>query len=103
MRQCALGARIRLSPIDLEHQGGRYQVASGTIAMFGSFDQAAAAGDEFAQFLNNAFVQKPLVGMLVSRAQIAPHVDRAAFEELLNPGDYLGRLGVMVDRVLAGM
>ncbi len=46
-------------PID--QKGDRFEITAGKIDVFGFFDQNAAAGDEAAQFLNNAFVHNPLL------------------------------------------
>lgn len=43
----------------------------------------------------------PLLELLASHAEIARHVDRAALARMLDPANYLGQSGVMVDRVLA--
>jgi len=45
----------------------------------------------------------PLIDLLAAHPQIARHVDRAALERMLDPANYLGQSGVMVDRVLARM
>jgi 3-carboxy-cis,cis-muconate cycloisomerase len=45
----------------------------------------------------------PLLELLVAHPQINAHVDRAALERMLDPANYLGQSGVMVDRVLAKM
>ncbi|MFO1268652.1 MAG: adenylosuccinate lyase family protein [Rubrivivax sp.] len=45
----------------------------------------------------------PLIDLLAAHPQIARHVDRAALERMLDPANYLGQSGVMVDRVLAKM
>jgi len=44
-----------------EQKGDRFEVTAGKIDVFGFFDQNAVAGDEAAQFLNNAFVHNPLL------------------------------------------
>jgi hypothetical protein len=44
-----------------ERKGDRFELTAGKIDVFGFFDQNAAAGDEAAQFLNNAFVHNPLL------------------------------------------
>ncbi|MDO9075369.1 MAG: adenylosuccinate lyase family protein [Rubrivivax sp.] len=45
----------------------------------------------------------PLIELLVAHPEIHKHVDRAALEAMLDPANYLGQSGVMVDRVLAQM
>jgi len=45
----------------------------------------------------------PLLDLLAANAEIAKHVDRAALQRMLDPANYLGQSGVMVDRVLARM
>jgi 3-carboxy-cis,cis-muconate cycloisomerase len=45
----------------------------------------------------------PLLDLLAAHPEIAKHVDRAALERMLDPANYLGQSGVMVDRVLARM
>jgi 3-carboxy-cis,cis-muconate cycloisomerase len=45
--------------------------------------------------------KQPLIELLVAHPKIAAHVDRAALEAMLDPANYLGQSGVMVDRVLA--
>ena len=42
-------------------KGDRVEVTAGKLDVFGFFDQNAVAGDEAAQFLNNAFVHNPLL------------------------------------------
>lgn len=46
---------------------------------------------------------KPLLDLLVAHPEIAAHVDRAALQAMLDPANYLGQSGVMVDRVLASL
>jgi 3-carboxy-cis,cis-muconate cycloisomerase len=43
----------------------------------------------------------PLIDLLAAHPQIEPHADRAALLRMLDPANYLGQSGVMVDRVLA--
>ena len=43
----------------------------------------------------------PLIDLLADHPEIRRHVDRAALEDMLDPANYLGQSGVMVDRVLA--
>ncbi len=43
----------------------------------------------------------PLLDLLAANPEISRHVDRAALERMLDPANYLGQSGVMVDRVLA--
>lgn len=45
----------------------------------------------------------PLIELLAAHPEIARHVDRAALARMLDPANYLGQSGVMVDRVLARM
>ncbi len=45
----------------------------------------------------------PLLDLLAAQPEIAKHVDRAALERMLDPSNYLGQSGVMVDRVLASV
>jgi 3-carboxy-cis,cis-muconate cycloisomerase len=45
--------------------------------------------------------KKPLIDLLAAHPEIKRHVDRAALERMLDPANYLGQSGVMVDRVLA--
>jgi 3-carboxy-cis,cis-muconate cycloisomerase len=45
----------------------------------------------------------PLLDLLAAHPEIARHVDRAALQRMLDPANYLGQSGVMVDRVLAAM
>lgn len=47
--------------------------------------------------------QRPLLDLLAEHPEINAHVDRAALERMLDPANYLGQSGVMVDRVLAQM
>ena len=47
--------------------------------------------------------RRPLIELLAAHPEIAKHVDRAALERMLDPANYLGQSGVMVDRVLARM
>jgi 3-carboxy-cis,cis-muconate cycloisomerase len=46
---------------------------------------------------------RPLIDLLVAHPRINQHVDRTALEAMLDPANYLGQSGVMVDRVLARM
>lgn len=49
-----------------------------------------------------AIAQKqPLLELLAAHPEIARHVDRAALQRMLDPANYLGQSGTMVDRVLA--
>jgi len=43
----------------------------------------------------------PLIELLVDHPEIRRHVDRASLKSMLDPANYLGQSGVMVDRVLA--
>ena len=45
----------------------------------------------------------PLIELLVAHPEIGRHVGRAELEEMLDPANYLGQSGVMVDRVLEQM
>jgi len=45
----------------------------------------------------------PLIELLAAHPQVNRHVDRQALERMLDPANYLGQSGVMVDRVLARM
>lgn len=45
----------------------------------------------------------PLLDLLAEHPEIKPHVDRAGLARMLDPANYLGQSGVMVDRVLARM
>jgi 3-carboxy-cis,cis-muconate cycloisomerase len=45
--------------------------------------------------------KKPLIDLLAAHPEIKRHVDRPALERMLDPANYLGQSGVMVDRVLA--
>ena len=44
---------------------------------------------------------RPFLDLLAENREIAPHLDRAALAKLLEPSNYLGLCGEMVDRVLA--
>lgn len=44
---------------------------------------------------------KPLLDLLASHPEIAPVMNRAELEKLLDPANYLGLCGEMVDRVLS--
>lgn len=44
---------------------------------------------------------RPLVDLLAEDKEIAKHIDRKAIEKLVDPANYLGVAGEMVDRVLA--
>lgn len=44
---------------------------------------------------------RPLVDLLAEDKEIAKHLDRKAIEKLVDPANYLGVAGEMVDRVLA--
>ncbi|SDQ94766.1 3-carboxy-cis,cis-muconate cycloisomerase [Rhizobiales bacterium GAS191] len=44
---------------------------------------------------------RPFLDLLAEHQEIAPHMDRAALAQLLDPRNYLGLCGQMVDRVLA--
>ena len=45
----------------------------------------------------------PLLGLLEAHPEIARHADRKALQAMLDPANYLGQSGLMVDRVLAQM
>jgi 3-carboxy-cis,cis-muconate cycloisomerase len=45
----------------------------------------------------------PLLDLLAAHPEITRHVDRPALQRMLDPANYLGQSGVMVDRVLARM
>lgn len=45
--------------------------------------------------------KKPLLELLAAHPEIAKHVDRKALQAMLDPANYLGQSGHMVDRVLA--
>jgi 3-carboxy-cis,cis-muconate cycloisomerase len=45
---------------------------------------------------------RPFLDLLAENEEIARHLDRAALAHLLEPSNYLGLCGEMVDRVLAG-
>ena len=47
--------------------------------------------------------KKPLLELLVAHPEIAKHVDRKALQDMLDPANYLGQSGHMVDRVLASL
>jgi 3-carboxy-cis,cis-muconate cycloisomerase len=44
---------------------------------------------------------KPLIDLLAADAEISRHVSRAELEKMVDPANYLGLSGEMVDRVLA--
>lgn len=44
---------------------------------------------------------KPLIDLLAAEAEISRHVGRAELEQMVDPANYLGLSGEMVDRVLA--
>ncbi len=46
---------------------------------------------------------RPLIDLLAEHPEINRHLDRAALARFLDPANYLGQAGVMVDRVLAAM
>ena len=46
-------------------------------------------------------VNRPLLDLLAENKEISSHLDRAALAKLLDPTNYLGQAGTMVDRVLA--
>jgi 3-carboxy-cis,cis-muconate cycloisomerase len=45
----------------------------------------------------------PLIDLLAAHPEVNKHVSRAQLLEMLDPANYLGQSGVMVDRVLAQM
>jgi 3-carboxy-cis,cis-muconate cycloisomerase len=45
--------------------------------------------------------KKPLLELLAAHPEIAKHVDRKTLQDMLDPANYLGQSGHMVDRVLA--
>jgi 3-carboxy-cis,cis-muconate cycloisomerase len=45
----------------------------------------------------------PLIELLVAHPEIKRHVGRGELERMLDPANYLGQSGAMVDRVLAQM
>jgi 3-carboxy-cis,cis-muconate cycloisomerase len=44
---------------------------------------------------------RPLIDLLEEHDEIRKHADRKKLEELMDPANYLGVAGEMVDRVLA--
>ena len=44
--------------------------------------------------------RRPLIDLLAENGEISKHLDREALAKLLDPANYLGQSGVMVDRVL---
>lgn len=46
---------------------------------------------------------RPLIDLLAAHPEINKHVDRSALQAMLDPANYLGQSGLMVDRVLARM
>jgi 3-carboxy-cis,cis-muconate cycloisomerase len=44
---------------------------------------------------------RPLIDLLAENKEITKHADRKKLEELVDPANYLGVAGEMVDRVLA--
>ena len=46
-------------------------------------------------------LRQPLIDRLAAHPEISQHFDRAALGKLLDPANYLGQAGAMVDRVLA--
>jgi 3-carboxy-cis,cis-muconate cycloisomerase len=44
--------------------------------------------------------RRPLLDLLAENDEISKHLDREALATLLDPANYLGQSGVMVDRVL---
>lgn len=47
--------------------------------------------------------KKPLLDLLAAHPEVSRHVDRAALQRMLDPANYLGQSGHMVDRVLASL
>jgi 3-carboxy-cis,cis-muconate cycloisomerase len=45
--------------------------------------------------------RRPFLDLLAEDKEISPHIDRAALAKLVDPANYLGLAGEMVDRVLA--
>jgi 3-carboxy-cis,cis-muconate cycloisomerase len=43
---------------------------------------------------------RPLIDLLAENKEIAKHADRKKLEKLVDPANYLGVAGEMVDRVL---
>jgi 3-carboxy-cis,cis-muconate cycloisomerase len=43
----------------------------------------------------------PLIDLVAKNAEIARHADRVALERMMDPSNYLGQAGPMIDRVLA--
>ncbi len=61
-----------------------------------------AAHDLVYDLCREAIAQKkPLLDLLAAHPDISRHVDRAALQAMLDPANYLGQSGHMVDRVLA--
>jgi 3-carboxy-cis,cis-muconate cycloisomerase len=44
---------------------------------------------------------RPLIDLLAEDKEISKHIDRMGLEKLVDPANYLGVAGEMVDRVLA--
>jgi 3-carboxy-cis,cis-muconate cycloisomerase len=47
--------------------------------------------------------KRPLLEHLVENKEISQHATRAQLQAMLDPANYLGEAGVMVDRVLASI
>jgi 3-carboxy-cis,cis-muconate cycloisomerase len=45
---------------------------------------------------------RPLIDLLAENSEISLHLDRPELEKLVDPANYLGLSGEMVDRVLSG-
>lgn len=43
----------------------------------------------------------PLIDLAAKHSEITRHADRAALERMMDPSNYLGQAGSMIDRVLA--
>ena len=86
---------------NIEMTGGL--VMSEAVMMgLGAFIGREYAHDLVYDLCREALAKKlPLIELLAAHPEIARHVDRAALERWLDPANYLGQSGVMVDRVLA--
>ena len=70
----------------------------------GKFIGRETAHDLVYDLCREALAQnKPLIELLLAHPEIAKHVDRTALQAMLDPANYLGQSGLMVDRVLARM
>ena len=88
---------------NIEMTGGL--VMSEAVMMgLGSYIGREVAHDLVYDLCRESLAKKvPLLELLAAHPEVARHLDRPSLERMLDPANYLGQSGLMVDRVLARM